>query len=288
MMIYEEGRAVDEGFSKSRTIRFLGLNFLLLAAVFIVLGFVLDYAHGYASHIVDLALARYSSFTGQIALSSFSEDRQLMSVVQSVKKELLPLIATAKPFAFSISVLTALLGSACEVFPNYVAKALLKLHVLKPANGDLHELPESFRRRLKILSMAAGAVAVVAVAIGLVLYFTDPNRDTPAKVQELEREAARFYSLQKAYFQKNKAIGTWAQIGYEALKSENFIFEKKGKYSWRAKNIQAWEECPEASSWRISFEVIGFFSKELKTYVARPDIEACEALTPEFRKNVVK
>ncbi|MBP5246423.1 MAG: hypothetical protein J6Z31_00990, partial [Fibrobacter sp.] len=89
-MDFENAEKQVDGLSKARTIRILGISFLIVAAVFIALGFVLDYAYGYASHVVNLALARYNSFTGQIALSSFSEDQQLMAVVQSVKKDLLP------------------------------------------------------------------------------------------------------------------------------------------------------------------------------------------------------
>jgi hypothetical protein len=287
-MLSEEKDWAEEGFSKSRTVRVLGISFLLVGAVFIVLGCVLDYAHGYASHIVELALARYSNFTGQIALSSFSEDQQLMAVVQSVKTDFLPLMASVKPFVFVLGILMAVLGVACEVLPKPVGKGLLKLHILKPASGDSKELPEEFRKRLRLIAIVAGAVIFVVVGIGIILHFTDPNRETPAKVTELEQEASRFYALQKAYFKKNNAIGTWEQIGYQAPTSEYFVYEKKGKYSWRAKNIQAWEKCPEASVWRVSFEVTGFFTKELKMYAARPDNKACEALTPEFRKNVLR
>ncbi|MBP5247745.1 MAG: hypothetical protein J6Z31_07800, partial [Fibrobacter sp.] len=244
-------------------------------------------AYGYASHVVNLALARYNSFTGQIALSSFSEDQQLMAVVQSVKKDLLPLIATAKPWAFAFGILMAILGGVCEAIPKLVATALLKLHVLKPATGDLNEAPECFRRRLRILAIVVCAIALICLVMGLIFHFNDPGRDTPSKVLELEKEASRYYSLQKAYFQKHQAIGTWVQIGYEAPTSENFVFEKQGKYSWRAKNISKWEECPDSSVWKVTFEVTGFFSKELKTYASRPNLEACESLTPEFRKNVL-
>ena len=287
-MDFENTGRLEEGLSKSRTIRVLGICILVLALVLVVLGFALDYAYGYASHVVDLALARYNNFTGKIALSSFAEDQQLMTVVQSVKKDLLPLIAIAKSWTFVFGTLLALLGGACEIFPKWMATALLKLHILKPANGELREMPEAFRRRLKILGIIVGAIAAISVAVGLVVHFTDPNRDTPAKVQELEKEASRYYALQKAYFQKHQAIGTWKEIGYTAPVSENFAFEKQGKYSWRAKSLMPLEKCPEASVWKVTFEVTGFFSKELKTYASRPNSEACETLTPEYRKHVLR
>ncbi len=287
-MDFDNTGYVEVGLSRSRTVRVLGISFLFVAAVFIVLGYVLDYAHGYASHVVQLALARYSNFTGQIALNSFSEDQQLMAVVQSVKKELLPLIAAAKPWTFAFGIFMAVLGAICEIIPKPVATGLLKFHILKTVDGNLGEMPEAFRKRLRIVLIVVCAVVAVVLTVGLILHFTDSNRDTPAKVQELESEASRYYSLQKAYFQKHQAIGTWAQIGYAAPASKNFVFEKQGKYSWRAKNIALWEECPEASVWKLTFEVTGFFSKELKAYASRPNLEACESLTPDFRKQVLK
>jgi len=287
-MDFENADRLEEGLSKVRTVRVLGISFFVLAVVFIALGFVLDYVHGYASHIVELALARYSNFTGKIALSSFSEDQQLMTVVQSVKRDLLPLIASVKPWTFAVGILMALLGGAFEILPKWTATVLLKLHILKLSSGELREVPEAFRKRIKILTVSLAGVVALACLIGLILHLTDPNRDLPQKVQELEQEASRYYTLQKAYFQKRQTIGNWKEIGYEAPTSENFVFEKQGKYSWRAKNLKALEKCPEASVWKVTFEVTGIFSKELKAYASRPSLEACESLTPEFRKHVLR
>ena len=69
---------------------------------------------------------------------------------------------------------------------------------------------------------------------------------------------------------------------------EDFLFEKRGKFAWQAKNRKSWEECPDSSVWKASFEMTGFFTKELKIYISAPKAANCAHLTPDFRQNVLQ
>ncbi|MDY3922431.1 MAG: hypothetical protein SOZ02_09780 [Hallerella porci] len=253
------------GFSKMRTVRVFGIGLVFLGIIFVSLGFVLNYADDFASQVVNLAMARYSNFTGKFALNNFAEDQQLMKILLSVKDDLLPFIQGTKPFVFFAGILFSLAGIFALIFPQPSSLGLLKLRILHLENEDAK--PFHFSR--KTLCILAGIFALLFIVFGIVKC-SDPSRKTPEKIAELEREASQIEKLQREYFGRKKSLGTWEQIGYAPAESEYFLFEKRGKFAWQARNREKWESCPDSSIWKVSFEITGFFSKELKVYKSSP------------------
>lgn len=277
---------ISRGLSKKRTGRLLGSCFLALGIFWIVLCAVLAYADGFAEETVGMAAARYESFTGKIALNSFEEDKLLKQKILFAKETLLPLLSASVPVSAVLGVVSILASLVLLFFPVRAASALVKLRLFREYSGDerKEDFPRISRKVLYGILIAVGAV--VAIAFGVLL--TDPSRKTPEKVAQLEREASRFYRLEKAYFAKTKKLGSWKQIGYEPESSDYFVFKTSGSGLWVAENSEPWEDCPAWNSWRIGFEISGIFTKELKAFVRLPKDSFCKSLTPEFRKSVLK
>ncbi len=274
------------GLSRRRTVRFLGTLLLALGIFWIVLCAVLARVDGFAEETVGMAAARYESVTGKIALNSFEEDRRLMQKILLAKETLLPALSVAVPVSAVLGAVSVLASLALFFFPVRVAALLVKARLFKECSEDetMESFPEIPRKVLYGMLTVLCAIAVVAIGVHL----ADPARETPAKVARLEREASRFYQLEKAYFAKTKKLGSWKQIGYEPESSDYFVFKTSGSGLWVAENSEAWENCPAKSSWRVGFEISGIFTKELKAFVRLPKDSACKALTPEFRKSVLK
>ncbi len=276
----------SQGLSKKRTGRLLGAGFIALGIFWIILCTILSRADGFATETVEMAAARYESVTGKIALNSFEEDRLLMEKVLVAKETLLPLLSASVPVSVALGTAFVLAGLAFFLLPVRMASLLVKWRFLKECSKEERE--EKFPKvSRKILCGILITLCVIAFfAIGA--HFTDPARKTPEKIAQLEREASRFYRLESAYFAKAKKLGSWKQIGYEPESSDYFVFKTSGNGSWIAENAEPWEDCPAGNSWRVGLEISGIFTKGLKASVRPPKDSACKALTPEFRKSVLK
>ncbi len=276
----------SQGLSKKRTGRLLGAGFIALGIFWIILCTILSRADGFATETVEMAAARYESVTGKIALNSFEEDRLLMEKVLVAKETLLPLLSASVPVSAALGTAFVLAGLAFFLLPVRMASLLVKWRFLKECSKEERE--EKFPKvSRKILCGILITLCVIAFfAIGA--HFTDPARKTPEKIAQLEREASRFYRLESAYFAKAKKLGSWKQIGYEPESSDYFVFKTSGNGSWIAENAEPWEDCPAGNSWRVGLEISGIFTKGLKASVRPPKDSACKALTPEFRKSVLK
>lgn len=276
----------SRGLSKKRTGRLLGAGFLALGIFWIVLCAVLAYADGFAEETVGMAAARYESFTGKIALNSFEEDKLLKQKILFAKETLLPALSAAVPVSAVLGGGFVLTGLAFLLLPVRTASLLVKAHFFKEYSEN--ETEENFPKipRKVLCGILITLCVMLFVSIGF--YLSDSSRKTPEKVAQLEREASRFYRLERAYFAKTKKLGTWKQVGYEPENSDYFVFKTSGSGSWVAENSEAWENCPVGNSWRIGLEVSGIFTKELKASIRLPKDSACKALTPEFRKSVLK
>lgn len=274
------------GISKKRTGRLIGAGFLVFGIFWIVLSVILSCADGFAAETVGMAAARYESFTGKIALNSFEEDKLLMQKVLFAKETLLPLLSASVPVSAALGGGFVLAGLAFLLLPVRMASLLVKAHLFKECSEN--ETEESFPKisRKVLFGILIALCGIVLVSVGL--YLSDSARKTPEKVAQLEREASRFYRLERAYFAKTKKLGSWKQIGYEPESSDYFVFKTSGSGSWGAENSEAWENCPAGNSWRVGLEVSGIFTKELKASARLPKDSACKALTPEFRKSVLK
>lgn len=274
------------GLSKQRTIRLCGIGILVAGIFLVALGCVLSYAGDFASETVRMGMARYENFTGKIALSSFAEDKLLMQKLLFAKETLLPVLSVSVPVSVLLGVLGILLSGACFLFPVRVAELLLKCRILKECSPD-ENAGEPLKISPKILCGTAASLCAVVLAV-ILIFACDPSQKTAEKVSELRKEAARFYVLERDYFNKTKKVGTWKEIGYEPSASDYFMFKTSGAGRWTAENREALENCPGESLWNLSFEVKGFFSKELKLYARAPKDSACARLTQNFRKEVLE
>lgn len=276
----------SRGLSKKRTGRLLGAGFLALGIFWIILCAILSCADDFAAETVGMAAARYESFTGKIALNSFEEDKLLMQKVLFAKETFLPLLSASVPVSAVLGGGFVLTGLAFLLLPVRTASLLVKAHFFKEYSEN--ETEENFPKipRKVLCGILITLCVMLFVSIGF--YLSDSSRKTPEKVAQLEREASRFYRLERDYFAKTKKLGTWKQVGYEPENSDYFVFKTSGSGSWVAENSEAWENCPAGNSWRIGLEVSGIFTKELKASVRLPKDSACKALTPEFRKSVLK
>lgn len=275
-----------QGLSKKRTGRLLGAGFLALGIFWIVLCVILSCVDGFASETVGMAASRYESFTGKIALNSFEEDKLLMQKVLFAKETLLPWLSASVPVSAVLGGAFVLAGLALILWPVRAVSLFVKWRLLKEYAEN--ETGESFPKISRKILFGILITLCVITLVSAGLYWTDSARKTPEKVVQLEREAARFYRLEKAYFAKTKKLGSWKQVGYEPESSDYFVFKTSGSGSWVAENSEPWEDCPAGNSWRIGLEVSGIFTKELKASIRLPKDSSCKVLTPEFRKSVLK
>ena len=274
------------GLSPSRTLRVLGVGLLLAGIFCTALGIALCRVENFAVETVDMAVSRYGSFTGKIALNTFEEDKLLMQKILFAKDSLLPVLSVARPISFVVGVLAVFAGVASLLFPVGISAFLLKCRLLKEFSGE--ECVEKFPTIPRKFRVAIFAFLGFVLLVLCGFHFLDSSGKTPEKVLELEREASRFYHLERAYFLKTKKVGSWKQIGYEPSPSDYFVFKISGNGFWMAENKNSWENCPAGNLWKLGFDVSGIFDKKLNLRVRVPKDSNCVRLTPGFRNAVLK
>lgn len=277
---------VASGLSPLRTIRVLGVGFLLTGIFCVGLGIAFCRVENFAVETLDMAVSRYGSLTGKIALNTFEEDKLLMQKILFAKDSLLPVLSAACPVSLALGVLAVFAGVASLLFPVRISSLLVKCRLLKEFSGEERE--ENFPKISKKVWVAIFALSGFLLLVVGVFHFSDPSKKTPEKRLALEREATRYYRLERAYFSKAKKIGSWKLVGYEPSPSDYFVFKMSNDGFWVAENREAWEDCPAGNRWKIGFEVSGFFDKKLNLRARVPKDSNCARLTPGFRTAVGK
>ena len=96
----------------------------LVAAMTAVIGMILVFVSrlllavvAMASSTVELALTRYSNFTGRFASRNFEEDKQLLAILKEVEP-LLPTADTVLTIVFILGIVVLLVALAGLAFPK--------------------------------------------------------------------------------------------------------------------------------------------------------------------------
>ena len=96
----------------------------LVAAMTAVIGMILVFVSrlllavvAMASSTVELALTRYSNFTGRFASRNFEEDKQLLAILKEVEP-LLPTADTVLTIVFVLGIVVLLVALAGLAFPK--------------------------------------------------------------------------------------------------------------------------------------------------------------------------
>jgi len=99
-----------------RTARVIGILVFLQGAVFLLFRKIMGWA-------ISVGIERYSSFTGKMAKSLFSQDKALVQLLQTCSNYL--------PILLAVGIITAACGILMIAFPKQTVKILITLRVLK-------------------------------------------------------------------------------------------------------------------------------------------------------------
>jgi len=99
-----------------RTARVIGILVLLQGAVFLLFRKIMGWA-------IAVGMERYSSFTGKMAKSFFSEDRTLVQLLQTCSNYL--------PILLTLGCIASVCGILMIAFPKQAANFLIARRVLK-------------------------------------------------------------------------------------------------------------------------------------------------------------
>src|SRR5574344_270478 len=287
---------MSKGFNEYRVVRVIGTLVFIIGAVALFFAKILDLIVVFADKVVQLAVVRYSNFTGQIALQSFKEDQELWNIINSVNQNVLPLADVLMPLLFFMAIFTMLIGVCIFSFPRYFADLLTTLKVLKRGKSCLEDesafenaVPETLFK--VVFKWLISLFVLIFIFVSTFLVFrcaTDESDDHLKKEAEIMEQASIFIEKQKDYFNKNNTVGTLKQLNLELKDSEHFIYSiSKDGWRWTVKNKEDWEKCPAGSEWRVSVSITGFFEQKINFYRALPKNTHCAEWTKGF-KNVGK
>lgn len=287
---------MSKGFNEYRVVRVIGTLVFIIGAVALFFAKILDLIVVFADKVVQLAVVRYSNFTGQIALQSFKEDQELWNIINSVNQNVLPLADVLMPLLFFMAIFTMLIGVCIFSFPRYFADLLTTLKVLKRGKSCLEDesafenaVPETLFKI--VFKWLVSLFVLIFIFVSTFLVFrcaTDESDDHLKKEAEIMEQASIFIEKQKDYFNKNNTVGTLKQLNLELKDSEHFIYSiSKDGSRWTVKNKEDWEKCPAGSEWRVSVSITGFFEQKINFYRALPKNTHCAEWTKGF-KNVGK
>lgn len=282
------------GLTPIRTARAVSVLIALMGMLVVLVSRVLLAVVAMANEAIQLALARYSNFTGRIAARNFAEDRQLLKMLKDVNA-LMPTAETALTVMFVIGIVilvVALLGLA---FPKQflhilVALKILKWDAIEPMKGLLEDeievpsTPMSTRSKIILLSAVVVVVSVVCIVVGMSAY-ADKRKETDlaSAVNNMQEWAAGYLDAQKAYFAKNNAIGGPKALQLPDTASTDFFTYKITASRFVAESKVQMGNCPAGSKWSINSSTKGFFTVELQLYRSVPKDTACDNLTPDFK-----
>lgn len=287
---------MNKSFNEFSVMRLIGALIFIIGAVIVFFAKVLDCIVLFADNAIQLAVIRYSNFTGQFALQSFKEDQELWNLVNSVNQDILPLAGDLLPVLFFVSIFIMLIGICFIAFPRYFADLLASLKVLKREKNCLDEEhpSESITRESLfkfILKWFISFIVLVVLFISTFLVYrcaTDESSDNLDKESELMEEASIFVQKQKDFFKTNQSVASLKQLNIELKESEYFSYAiSSNGMRWTAKNKEDWGKCPANTEWKISVSTTGFFETKINIYRKLPQNKHCADLTTEF-KNVGK
>ncbi len=283
---------MSKGFNEYRVVRVIGILIFSIGAVVIFFAKILDLILAFADNAIQLAVVRYSNFTGKIALQSFKEDQELWNIINTVNENLLPIAEVLMPVLFFLAFFIMLLGVCIIAFPRYFADLLTTLKVLKRGKSCLEDesafenaVPETLFK--VVFKWLISLFVLIFIFMSSFLVFrcaTDESDEHLKKEAEIMEQASIFIEKQKNYFKKNNTLGTLKKLNLELKDSEHFIYSiSKDGSRWTVKNKEDWEKCPAGSEWRVSVSITGFFEQKINFYRALPKNTHCAEWTPNFK-----
>lgn len=283
---------MSKGFNEYRVVRVIGTLVFAIGAVALFFAKILDLIVVFADKAVQLAVVRYSNFTGQIALQSFKEDQELWSLINSISQDVLPLADVLMPLLFFAAIFTMLIGVCIFSFPRYFADLLTILKVLKRGKPCLEDesafekaVPETLFK--VILKWLISLFVLIVLFLSMFLVYrcsTDESSDNLKKEAEIMEQASIFIEKQKNYFKVNQTVAPLKKLNLELKDSKYFSYAVSNNGArWTAKSKDDWGKCPAGNEWKISVSSTGFFEQKISIYRAIPENTHCAEWTPNFK-----
>lgn len=283
---------MSKGFNEFRVVRVIGTLVFTIGAVVLFFAKILDFIVVFADKAVQLAVVRYSNFTGQIALKNFKEDQELWNLINSINQDVLPLADVLMPLLLFAAIFIMLLGVCIIAFPRYFGDLFTTLKILKRGKPCLEDesafesvVPQTLFK--VVFKWLISLFVLIFIFISTFLVFrcaTDESDEHLKKETEIMEQASIFIEKQKEYFKKNNTVGTLKQLNLELKDSEHFIYSiSKNGSRWTATNKEDWGKCPANSEWKISVSSTGFFQQKISIYRMLPKNTHCADWTPNFK-----
>lgn len=290
-----------KGLSPVRTARVIAGIFAVFGGILLAISAVLLKFLGLlpmAQGMIRNGLALYNNFSGRLAVSNIAGHKELLDQLKNIK-QLLPdeaFVGTAHGalvVLLVVSLILLVIAVVGLIKPTLMISLMLKVKLLKTIdeNGSgeedkgFAELIEQLGNvQLKTLAIPGAIVAGIFVLILGIYGVTKLVATPPEKlVLDLEQKSVEYISFQKAFFGKNKKVGSAKDLELpEQTVSDVFEYNIKGN-QFIATNRVDLNGCAAGNVWTISSKADGLFTKELKLYRKAPQDTNCVKLLPDFR-----
>ncbi|MCQ2063145.1 MAG: hypothetical protein MJY99_07385 [Fibrobacter sp.] len=288
-----------KGFTPVRTARVIASCIALLGMFCLLIERILVTVLQVAGEGVKMGIARYSNFTGRMALQNFPEDKKLYGLLKEVEN-ILPTADTALIVLMVLAVVLLVVAVVGLALPRQFGHVLVALKLLRwtdcgCAEGEsVSETGESLKalKNVKCHGPSAKVVAVVAVIIIAILVVSLCVRacsnaaeasNVEAAVQELDQQALVYINAQKDYFAKKKVVGGPKALQLpDSVSTEYFTYKVTGSRFTAISNVPL-NSCPAGTKWTVSSSSKGFFTQELVLYRNAPKDTNCVKLLPDFK-----
>lgn len=281
------------GLAPVRTARVIASLLTLMGMVLLLMQRVLAAVLTMANEAVAMGFARYSNFTGRMALQNFPEDRQLFKLLKDVQ-EILPMAETALTVLLLVSVVFLLVALAGLAFPRQFVHVLVALKWLKwgPERFDADDSGDLRRVIANIgnipLKKIAVPLAAVLVVVGAGFGISSCREKVAVSsvadaVEEMQQQASVYISAQRSYFAQKKMIGNAKALNLDdTLSTDRFSYKVTASRFVAVSKVPL-ADCPAGTKWYVSASTKGVFDKELVLYRALPKDSSCANLTPDFK-----
>lgn len=280
------------GLTPIRTARLISAMIAVIGMILVFISRMLMAVVAMASSTVELALTRYSNFTGRFASRNFEEDKQLLAILKEVE----PVLPTADTFLtimFVVGILVLLVALAGLAFPKQFVHVLVALKLLKwdniePMEGLFEDdvlPPKPLSKRTKIAIVASASAFVLVIILIAFAGFSETREEmnVSSAVNDMQDWAEGYVKAQKEYFAKKNDIGGPKALQLpDTAQTEYFKYKVTGS-RFVAESKVPMKNCPAGSKWTVSSSTKGFFTLDLVLYRSVPKDTACANLTPDFK-----
>ncbi|MCQ2055702.1 MAG: hypothetical protein MJY82_10520 [Fibrobacter sp.] len=275
-----------KGFAPNRTVRFIAALIALVGMFCLFIERVLSVVLNMAQGAVQMAVERYSNFTGRMALENFAEDRKLFALVKEAE-ERLPSADIALTILMVLSIVLIIVAAIGFAFPRQFAHVLVAFKLLKWQQSDFENEDEN---TLSSPSKKVIIITSVVVLFLLILCLSIRYCSESAAIalqesasQELSENALTYINAQKNYFSQKKSIGGPKALQLpDSTSTDNFTFKVTGSRFVAISKIP-FGDCPAGTKWSVNSGTKGFFTQELTLARVAPKDTNCVKLVPDFK-----